>query len=134
VSVRAIALVYNTRAASDLTRHILDSEVSQSLGSSYQLSSPLSIATPTVEQQGSDGRLYLSISASGLWAYTVTAHAEELWRQAIKGATSTLAQNYLSTRPGILSAHIQLPFGFDHLPTDETQISFVIQKQTAARS
>lgn len=132
VSVSASALVYNTRAASDLTRHILDSEAAQSLGSNYQLSSPLSIATPTVEQQGNDGQLYLSISASGLWAYTVTTRSEDLWRQAIKGATPTLAQNYLSTRPGILNAHIQLPFGFDHLPADETQIVFVIQKQAAA--
>jgi serine/threonine protein kinase len=134
VSVSATALVYNTRAASDLTHHILDSEATQSLGPSYQLSSSLSIATPTVEQQGSDGQLYLSISASGLWAYTVTTRAEEQWRQAIKGATPTLAQNYLSTRPGILGAHIQLPFGFDHLPTDETQIVFVILKQAAAGS
>jgi len=134
VSVSVTALVYNTRAASDLTRHILDSEASQSLGPNYQLSSPLSIATPTVEQQGNDGQLYLSISASGLWAYTVTTRVEELWRQAIRGATPTLAQNYLSTRPGILNAHIQLPFGFDHLPADETLIVFVIQKQAAALS
>lgn len=128
VSVSATALVYNTRTASDLTRQILDNEASQSLGPGYQLSGPLSIATPTVEQQGNGGQLYLSISASGLWAYTVTAQAEGQWRQAIKGASLTLAQNYLSTRPGIKTAHIQLPFGSDHLPADETQIVFVVQK------
>jgi serine/threonine protein kinase len=129
VTVSVNALVYNTRTASDLTRQILDKEASQALGSSYQLSGPLSVTTPTVEQQGSDGQLYLSISASGLWAYTVSVHTEEQWRQAIKGASLTLAQNYLSTRPGIQAAHIQLPFGSDHLPTDATQIVFVLQQQ-----
>jgi len=128
VTVNATALVYNTRTASDLTRQILDNEATQSLGPGYQLSGPLSIATPTVEQQGNNGQLYLSISASGLWAYIVTAQMEEQWRQAIRGASLTLAQNYLSTRPGIKAAQIQLPFGSDHLPTDEAQIVFVVQK------
>lgn len=134
VIVSATALVYNTRMAGDLTRQILDNEAMQALGPGYQLSGPLSINTPIVEQQGSGGQLYLSISASGLWAYAVKGQAEEQWRQAIKGASLTLAQNYLSTRPGILAAHIQLPFGSDHLPTDETQIVFVIQKQSPASS
>src|SRR5579885_3083165 len=128
VTVNATALVYNTRTASDLTRQILDNEATQSLGPGYQLSGPLSIATPTVEQQGNNGQLYLSISASGLWAYIVTAQMEEQWRQAIRGASLTLAQNYLSTSPGIKAAQIQLPFGSDHLPTDEAQIVFVVQK------
>ncbi len=82
---------------------------------------------PTVEQQTSHDQLYLSISASGLWVYSITSQQEEQWRQAIKGASLTLAQSYLSTRPGIMAVHIQLPFGTDHLPIDETQIVFVIQ-------
>lgn len=127
VTVNATALVYNTSTAADLARQLLTSEAIQSLGPGYQPRGSLSIATPTVEQQGSDGQLYLSVSASGLWAYTLTAQIEEQWRQAIKGASVTLAQNYLTTRPGILAAHIQLPFGSDHLPSDETQITFVVQ-------
>lgn len=127
VTVSATALVYNTNTAADLVRKLLTNEATQSLGAGYQPRGELSIATPTVEQQGSDGRLYLSVSASGLWAYTVTEQIEEQWRLAIKGASVTLAQNYLTTRPGILSAHIQLPFGTDHLPSDETQITFIVQ-------
>jgi serine/threonine protein kinase len=126
VTVSATALVYNTRIASDLARQLLTNEASQSLGPNYQPHDNLSIATPTVEQQSSDGRLYLSIAASGLWAYTITARDEELWRQNIKGASVTLAQSYLSTRPGITAVRISLPFGTDHLPTDETQIVFVL--------
>ena len=127
VTVRATALVYNTTAAGDLARQLLSNEARQSLGPTYQPRGPLSIALPIVEQQGSNGQLYLSVSASGLWAYALTAQIEEQWRQAIKGASVTLAQNYLTTRPGILAVHIQLPFGADHLPSDETQIIFVAQ-------
>ncbi|HLI71984.1 MAG TPA: hypothetical protein VKV19_19700, partial [Ktedonobacteraceae bacterium] len=61
-----------------------------------------------------------------------TSQQEEQWRQAIKGASLTLAQSYLSTRPGIMAVHIQLPFGTDHLPIDETQIVFVVQPETSA--
>jgi serine/threonine protein kinase len=126
VSLSVAALIYNTRAASDLVRQLLAGEAAQSLGPGYQPHGSLTIATPTVEQQGSANQLYLSVSASGLWAYAVTTQAEEQWRQAIKGASIPLAQSYLSTRPGILAARIQLPFGSDHLPTDGTRLVFVV--------
>jgi|GEM_PF-610490 len=127
VNVSATALVYNMRAANDLARQLLTNEAMQSPGRAYGLRGSLNIATPTVEQQGNAGQLYLSVSASGLWAYQISAQAEEQWRQAIKGASLQLAQSYLTTRAGILSAHIQLPFGTDHLPTNEAQIVFVIR-------
>jgi hypothetical protein len=128
ITVTASVLVYNTSVASDLARQLLSNEAAQSsaLGPNYQLRGTLNISTPTIEQQGSNGQLYLSVSASGLWAYRVSPQDEKVWRQAIKGATTTLAQSYLSTRPGIVDVHITLPFGTDHLPTDETQIVFSI--------
>ncbi len=126
VTVTATALVYNTHTASDLARQLLTNEANHSadLGPGYQLRGSLTISTPTIQQQGNNGQLYLSVSASGLWSYAVTAQDERLWRQNIKGASTTLAQSYLSTQPGITSVHIELPFGTDHLPTDETQIIF----------
>ena len=128
VTVTATSLVYNTHTTSDLARQLLNNEVNQSstLGSGYHLRGTLNVSTPTVEQQGNNGQLYLSVSASGTWSYTVTSQDEDLWRLAIKGASTTLAQSYLSTRSGITSVHIDLPFGTDHLPTDETQIIFAI--------
>ncbi len=126
VNVTATVLVYNTHTASDLARQLLDSEASRPsvLGPGYQERGSLTISTPTIEQQDSAGQLYLSISASGLWSYTVTTRDENLWRQSIKGGSLVLAQRYLSTQPGIIAVHIDLPFGTDHLPTDETQILF----------
>ncbi|HEX7736595.1 MAG TPA: protein kinase [Ktedonobacteraceae bacterium] len=128
VTVTVTVLVYNIHTASDLARQLLDSEANQSsaLGPGYQLHGTLNVSTPTIEQQGSAGQLYLSVSASGLWSYNVTTRDENLWRQNIKGASLTLAQNYLSTRSGITAVHIDLPFGTDHLPTDETQIVFSV--------
>ncbi len=126
VSISGSDLVYNTRTVGNLGRQLLSNEAAQSLGTGYRLRNGLSIAPPRLQQQGSAGQLYLSVTASGLWAYDVTAVSEQEWRQAIKGASITLAQNYLSTRPGIRSAHVALPFGTDHLPVDERQIVFVV--------
>lgn len=127
VSVNATELVYNTVTARDLARQLLLREATQSLGTSYQPGKSLKLANPTVEQQGNNGRVYLSVSASGLWAYQITAQTEEQWRQVIKGASTDLAQSYLSTRPGIIAAQIQLPFNTHILPTDDQQIIFVVQ-------
>lgn len=125
IQMNASTLVYNAHLATDLAHHLLESEAMQSPGPSYQPRDALAIASPVIEQQGSAGQLYLSISASGNWSYNLSAQIEEQWRQAIRGASVPLAQNYLTTRPGILSVHISLPFGTDHLPTDATQIMFV---------
>lgn len=127
VIVNATALVYNPQVASSLARQLLNSEAIQTIGTGYQPRGGLHIAPATVEQQGNDGRLYLSIAASGLWAYNVTPLMEQQWRQAIKGATVPLAQSYLTTRPGITAASIVLPFGMDHLPTDDAQLVFVVR-------
>lgn len=126
VSLSVSVLAYDTHLVSDLARQLLSNEATQTLGASYQVRGGLNIAPPLVEQQGSAGQLYLSVAASGLWAYKVTASMEQTWRQAIKGASLPLAQSYLSTRPGISAAHIALPFGSDHVPTDERQVVFVI--------
>src|SRR5262249_37711164 len=71
VTVTAMVLVYDVHIASDLARQLLSSEASQpsTLGPGYQLRGVLDVSTPTIEQQGKNGQLYLSVSASGLWAY-----------------------------------------------------------------
>jgi serine/threonine protein kinase len=127
VTVTAAALLYNARVARDLASQLLSKEAAQSLGSGYQPASDLSIATPVVEQQGTNGQLYLSINASGVWSYHLNTQTEEQWRQTIKGTSLTLAQTYLTTRAGIIAVHIQLPFGTSNLPTDENQIIFIVQ-------
>ncbi len=127
VTMTATALVYNSRTARDLAQQLLQRQATQNLGATYQSRGNLNVANPTIQQQTTNGQLYLNVSASGLWSYTITSQIEEQWRQVIKGGTLTLAQNYLSTRPGITTARIQLPFNSTTLPGDETQIAFIIQ-------
>ncbi|MEO7020388.1 MAG: serine/threonine-protein kinase [Ktedonobacteraceae bacterium] len=127
VSLSANVLVYDMRLASDLARQLLNNEAIQVLGVNYRERGGFTIAAPLVEQQGTNGQLYLSVAASGQWAYKVTASMEQQWRQAIKGASIPLAQSYLTTRPGISAAQIVLPFGSDHVPADEQQVVFVVE-------
>ncbi len=127
VSLSANVLVYDMRLASDLARQLLNNEAIQVLGVNYQERGGFNIAAPLVEQQGTNGQLYLSVAASGQWAYKVTVSMEQQWRQAIKGASIPLAQSYLTTRPGISAAQIVLPFGSDHVPADEQQVVFVVE-------
>lgn len=129
VTVTATVFLYNAHTARDLAQQLLIRKAAQAPGTHYQLRGSPNIAEPSIVQQGDDGRLYLSIHANGLWAYTITPVEEDLWRQAIKGASVTLAQNYLSTRPGITTAQIQLPFNTNTLPTDEGQIVFIVIQQ-----
>jgi len=84
------------------------------------------VATPRVVQQAENGLVYLSVSAHGRWVYAFSPQQLTRWRQSIKGATSTLALAYLNTQPGVLSTHIQLPFGTDHLPSSVDQIKIVL--------
>lgn len=128
VAITATALIYNVGAARDLARQLLNRDAVQSLGHGYQLDGDLNITNPTIGQRGNDNRLYLNVTASGLWAYQINTQTENQWRQVIKGASIPLAQSYLSTRPGITSARIQLPFNTHLLPTSDQQIVFVIQE------
>jgi serine/threonine protein kinase len=126
VTVTATVLTYNVRTARDLAQQLLNREAMQSLGTSYHSTGHIMTTGPTIEQQGDNGRLELKISLNCLWAYTVTSQTEEQWRQVIKGASIALAQSYLSTRPGITKAQIQLPFNTNTLPMNDAQIVFVV--------
>ena len=126
VSISADALAYNARLVSQLASQLLGAEAAQTVGATYRQRGNLTIAPPAVEQQGQAGQLYLSIAVSGLWSYNITSSMQEQWRQAIKGASTTLAQSYLSTRPGVSAVHIALPFGVSSIPADGRAIVFVI--------
>jgi hypothetical protein len=127
VTVTATALIYNTSTARNLAQQLLIREAGQELGSSYQAPHSFTIASPSIEQVGTNGQIYLNVAASGLWTYKITQQEEQQWRQVIKGASLALAQSYLSTRPGIVATHIQLPFNTSTLPASDNQIVFILQ-------
>ena len=126
VSVSAAAYVYNLYTAKYIAVQLLNNEATQTLGNNFQFRGMPIVATPRVVQQTEKGLVYLSVSAHGRWVYTFSPQQLVRWRQSIKGATSTLALAYLNTQPGVVSAHIQLPFGTDHLPSSVDQIKIVL--------
>jgi serine/threonine protein kinase len=126
VSISATAYVYNLYTAKHIAVQLLNNEAIQTLGNNFQFRGMPIVATPRVVQQTENGLVYLSVSAYGRWVYAFSPQQLAQWRQSIKGATSTLALAYLNTQPGVLSAHIQLPFGTDHLPSSVDQIKVVL--------
>ncbi len=126
VRVTATMTAYNAQSARQVAEQLLDGKATQSLGSSYQLKNPPVVSTPVITSQEPNGVIYLSVPVHGVWIYQITPQQTDQWRQSIKGATPQLAQTFLTTRPGVASAQIQLPFGTDHLPTSIDQIHIVL--------
>ena len=126
VSVSATAFVYNIVTARQVAEQLLYKQATVLLDSNYQLKGAPTIANPVIVQQGSKGVIYLSISAHGLWMYTISSQQISQWQQSIKGATPTLARTYLVSQAGVADAQIQLPFGADHLPVSVDQIKIAL--------
>jgi hypothetical protein len=129
VTVTATVLIYNTLLARDLAQQLLVAEGVNEWGVAYQAPSRFVIGSPVIEQLGENHQIYLDVEASGVWVYKITQAAEHQWRQVIKGASVALAQSYLSTRPGIVGVHIEVPFGGSVLPSSESQLVFVLRQE-----
>jgi hypothetical protein len=126
VSVTASVTVYSLQTARQVAQQLLDEKAVQSLGSNYQLKNPLVVANPAITAQEKNGVIYLSIAVRGLWFYQITQQQTNQWQQSIKGATTQLAQAFITQQPGVAHVHIQLPFGTDHLPSSVEQIQIVL--------
>jgi serine/threonine protein kinase len=126
VSVRATTYVYDIATTRQVAAQLLQKQATLQLNSTYLLKGAAVIANPVVVQQGSNGIVYLSISAQGLWIHALSPQQISQWKESIKGATPTLAKTYLVSQPGVASVVIQLPFGADHLPASVDQMKFVL--------
>jgi len=126
VSVSATIVMYNVATARQVAAQLLNKQAPALLDNAYHLKGSLTIANPVVVQQGKNGVVYLSVSASGLWMYTLSFQQISQWQQSIKGATPTLASAYLVSQPGVAGVKIQLPFGADHLPSSIDQIKIML--------
>lgn len=129
INVTASAFIYNTRFVNQLASQLLTSEARQTLGAAYtlyQLRGNFTMPPLSVEQQGSAGRVYLSVAISGVWTYAITTAMQEQWKQAIKGKSLTFAQNYLHAQPGVSSVRILPSSDANSLPADAGAIVFVV--------
>lgn len=126
VIITATVTVYIAQSARQVAEQLLTEKAMQSLGSQYQLKSPLEVSNPNVTTQEKNGLIYLSVTVQGQWIYQITQQTIAQWRQSIKGATPQLAQAFLTTQHGVQGVRIQLPFGTDHLPTSVDHIQIVL--------
>ena len=126
VSVSATALVYNVAMARQVAAQLLNQQAKVLLDGNYQLKGSPAVANPVVVQQSSNGVMYLSVAARGLWLYSLSSQEISQWQQSIKGATPTLARAFLVSQPGVAGVQIELPFGADHLPISIDQIKVVL--------
>ncbi len=127
VIVFATVAAYNSETARQVASQLLNKQAMQTLDGSYQQSGTPSVATPVVEQQGQDGKVYLSVTVHELWVYHFSSQQLVLWRQSVKGLTPAVALAYLNSQNGVAAVHISLPFGTDHLPAsvDDIKIELV---------
>jgi hypothetical protein len=116
VTVIATVVAYNAHIASDLASQLLTNEAahSSSAGPGYQLRGTLNVSPPTVKQQANAGQLTLSVSASGLWAYTFSATRLNQLAGLIAGKSPAAARTFLLSQPGV--ADVQIPTGSNTLP------------------
>jgi serine/threonine protein kinase len=126
VGVTAKTFVYSLATARQVAAQLLNKQAKMLLDNNYLLKGALAVANPVIVQHGVDGIIYLSVSARGLWMYTLSSQQIGQWQQSIKGATPTLAKTYLITQPGVARVEVQLPFGSDHLPASVDQIKIVL--------
>src|SRR5205823_3473623 len=111
VIVSARVAVYNGETARQVAAELLSKQAMQAAdNTNYQLSGMPSVATPLVEQQGQDGKVYLSVSVHELWVYHFPSQQLVLWRQTIRSTTPALALAYLNAQTGVAAVHISLPF------------------------
>jgi serine/threonine protein kinase len=126
VSVSATTFVFNIVTARQVAAQLLNKQATVLLDSNYQLKGAPTIANPLIVQKGGKGLIYLSVSARGLWMYTVSSQQITQWRQSIRGATPKLARTYLISQDGVADVQIHLPFGADHLPVFIDQIKVAL--------
>src|SRR5205085_5308872 len=110
VIVSATVAAYNGETARQVAVQLLSKQAMQTLDSNYQLFGAPSVATPLVEQQGQDGKVYLSVAVHELWAYRFSSQQLVLWRQSIKGLVPAVAFAYLNSQNGVAGLLISLPF------------------------
>src|SRR5579875_101189 len=126
VAVLATAVVYNSEQARHVAAQLLNAEAALKFGRDYSLRGVPSTEMPTIIHQEQDDTVYLSVSTSGIWAYSLSSQQLAQWVTEIRGASSAAAIDFLNSQKGVAGVQIQLPFGTDHLPTEGDQIKIVV--------
>ena len=128
VSASCSGEVYDHTGALEMAVTSLQNQASKVPGASYKLVGQI---VPTIKQiqvvDVSKGTISLIIKADGIWEYNFTKALQAQLARQIAGKTQSVAQAILAGQQGVGKVvSISISSG-NTLPTDPTQIHFVIQ-------
>jgi VCBS repeat-containing protein len=131
VSASCSAQVYNLTQLQTLMKSQLQGIADKNYGPGYVLAGNVAI-NARVQQaaDGAAGTLRLLTDAKGMWYYNITQQREAALAKLIAGKTVNDAVVRLQGEKGIGKATIQINGGGNTLPTDSTQIGFVVEPIT----
>ncbi len=126
VQASASVPVYKKSDMTSMAIMLLTQQAQKNLNANYhQQGQPAVVGTPTVTE-GNNGQLFLNVTVKGMWTYTFSDAQIQQIRDAIKGDSTTNAQNYLKQQPGVGDINIQLPFGTHQLPANSDDITIAV--------
>jgi hypothetical protein len=130
VTVTCTGEVYDHQAAQSMVANLLRQEAARDPGPGYALVGSLvtDVRQVTVTD-AKKGTLSLMVEAEGVWVYQFGAAQKQALAKLLVGKSTQNAQTLLLEQKGITTAAIQFSGGNgDTLPSDPSQITFVVQK------
>jgi hypothetical protein len=122
-TVTCMGEAYDQKGAQNLVAGLLANEAKSTLGAGYVLAG--NVITQISVQNVSKQSVSLLANAKGMWYYQITQAQEQAWAKLIAGKSPAAAQTIIESQTGVSKATIQVNGAT--LPTDPTQISFVVQ-------
>ena len=123
LKVQEIVTVYKPAVAIQVAEALLTNTANHTLGSNFKpLGNITNIGDPSISDVNND-TIHLSVTVHGTWVYSFSTSQIDQWRRAIQGLTPSAAVTYLKAQKYVSDAHVELPFGADHLPTAANDIT-----------
>jgi serine/threonine protein kinase len=126
LSVTCTGKVYDSSIVQTIAQNALKQKASTDPGTGYVQTGNI-VTQPQQPQVQQDGNVTFSVIASGVWSYQWTDTMRQDLLNEIKGKSVNDAQAILNSHPGIASVTIALRDGGNILPSDVTQIAFIVR-------
>ncbi len=124
VTAKCIGTAYDQGGAQAIARARLQNKANIDPGQGYALVG--NIATDVSISKVNADSLSLLVNAKGIWAYQFDTAKQQALARQLAGKKVSDAQKLLDSQRGLINAKIAAKG--DTLPTDPTQITFVVQK------
>jgi hypothetical protein len=127
VQVSCSGEVYDQQAAETMAADLYKSDSTINPGPGFVLSGNVSTNLTQANVVDNKGTVSLLVTVQGTWVYQTSqiVAQEKSWAQQIAGKSKQQATAFLQSQPGVGQMNIQ--YSSNTLPTDPTQITFVVQ-------